>query len=99
MSNQQNEMALENLYETVIEEDEKGLIDNLINQTAFETGLHADDNRDEILQKIAESLFELYDNAPPHQIPTLKELEARICACGELIEKCPNAYEHITQGV
>ena len=98
MSNQQNEMALENLYETVIEEDEKGLIDNLINQTAFETSLHADDNRDEILQKIAESLFELYDNAP-HQTPTLKELEARICACGELIEKCPNAYEHITQGV
>ena len=71
MSNQQNEMALENLYETVIEEDEKGLIDNLINQTAFETGLHADDNRDEILQKIAESLFELYDSAP-NQDPTLK---------------------------
>ena len=98
MSNQQNEMALENLYETVIEEDEKGLIDNLINQTAFETGLHADDNRDEILQKIAENQLELLEGAP-NQDPTLKELEARICACGELIEKCPNAYEHITQGV
>ena len=41
---------------------------------------------------------ELLEGAP-NQDPTLKELEARICACGELIEKCPNAYEHITQGV
>ena len=97
MSNQQNEMTLENLYEEVIKKDEKGLIDNLINQTAFETGLHADDNRDEILQKIAESLFELYDSAP-YLAPTLEELEARVCTCGELIEKCPDAYEHITQG-
>ena len=97
MSNQQNEMALENLHETVTEEDEKGLIDNLINQTAFETGLHADDNRDKILQKIAEGLFELYDSAP-YLAPTLEELEARVCACGKLIEKCPDAYEHITQG-
>ena len=97
MSNQQNEMALENLHETVTEEDEKGLIDNLINQTAFETGLHADDNRDEILQKIAENQLELLEGAP-NQDPTLKELEARICACGELIEKCPDAYEHMTQG-
>ena len=98
MSNQQNEMTLENLYEEVIKKDEKGLIDNLINQTAFETGLHADDNRDEILQKIAEGLFELYDSAP-YLAPTLEELEARVCTCGELIEKCPDAYEHITQGV
>ena len=98
MSNLHNEMTLENIYETVIEEDEKGLIDNLINQTAFETGLHADDNRDKILQKIAEGLFELYDSAPT-QAPTLEELEARVCTCGKLIEKCEDAYEHITQGV
>jgi len=99
MSNLHNAMALENLYETVEEEDKKGLIDNLINQTAFETGLHADDDRDEILQKIAEALFELYDSAPDLLVPTLEELEARVCTCGELIEKCPDAYEHITQGI
>ena len=99
MSNINNAMALENLYETVIEEDKKGLIDDdEVNRIAFETGLHADDDRDYILQKIAEDRFELYDSAP-NQDPTLKELEARICACGELIEKCPDAYEHMTQGV
>jgi len=97
MSNIHNEMALENLYEIAIEEDKKGSIDGEINRIAFETGLHADDDRDDILQKIAEDRFELYDSAP-NQDPTLKELEARICACGELIEKCPDAYEHMTQG-
>jgi len=41
---------------------------------------------------------ELLEGAP-HQMPTLEELEARVCTCGELIEKCPDAYEHMTQGV
>ena len=41
---------------------------------------------------------ELLEGAP-NQDPTLEELEARVCTCGELIEKCEDAYEHITQGV
>ena len=35
----------------------------------------------------------------PVQELTLEELEARVCTCGKLIEKCEDAYEHITQGV
>ena len=41
---------------------------------------------------------ELLEGAPIQE-PTLKELEARVCTCGELIEKCPDAYEHMTHGV
>jgi hypothetical protein len=41
---------------------------------------------------------ELLEGAP-NQEPTLEELEARVCTCGELIEKCEDAYEHITQGI
>ena len=50
------------------------------------------------MELTTEELQELYDGAP-HQMPTLEELEARVCTCGELIEKCPDAYEHTTQGV
>ena len=45
-----------------------------------------------------EELQELFEGAP-NQDPTLEELETRVCACGEPIEKCPDAYEHITHGV
>jgi uncharacterized coiled-coil protein SlyX len=99
MSNIYNETALENLYEQVIAEDEKGLIDDEINQLSFETGLHADDERDDILQRIAEDRFEAYENAPTSQDYTIEELEARVCACGDLVEECSDAYEHMTQGV
>ena len=45
-----------------------------------------------------EELQELFEGAP-NKDPTLEELETRVCACGKLIEKCEDAYEHITQGI
>ena len=50
------------------------------------------------MEPTTEEEKELLEGAP-HQMPTLEELEARVCTCGELIEKCPDAYEHTTQGV
>ena len=50
------------------------------------------------MEPTTEEEKELLEGAP-HQMPTLEELEARVCTCGELIEKCPDAYEHMTQGV
>jgi hypothetical protein len=54
MSNIHDNETLEMIYEDVLADDEKGLlvdeIDNIYN-------LHADDDRDEILQFIAESIF------------------------------------------
>ena len=57
MSNQHNEQTLENINHYVLEQDRKGLIDNEIDYTAFAYGLHPDDDRDEILEYIAESIF------------------------------------------
>ena len=57
MSNQYNEQTLENINHYVLEQDRKGLIDNEIDYTAFAYGLHPDDDRDEILEYIAESIF------------------------------------------
>jgi|TARA_R100000049_G_C1927584_1_gene71815 hypothetical protein len=45
-----------------------------------------------------EELQELFEGAP-NQDPTLEELETRVCACGEPVEKCSDAYEHMTHGV
>jgi len=60
MSNQTNDAVLERLYEQVIEDDNKGLIADDVSNIARQYGLHEDDDRDEILQFIAESLF--YNN-------------------------------------
>ena len=57
MSNQHNEQTLENINHYVLEQDRKGLIDNEIDYMAFAYGLHPDDDRDEILEFIAESIF------------------------------------------
>ena len=57
MSNQHNEQTLENINHYVLEQDRKGLIDNEIDYMAFAHGLHPDDDRDEILEYIAESIF------------------------------------------
>lgn len=49
--------TLERLYEDVVADDEAGLIDDVINNVAYLKGLDADDDRDEILQLIAEEEF------------------------------------------
>ncbi len=57
MTNKTNDETLERLYEDVVADDEAGLIDDVINNVAYLNGLHADDDRDAILQLIAEEEF------------------------------------------
>jgi hypothetical protein len=57
MTNKINDETLERLYEDVVADDEAGLIDDVINNVAYLNGLDADDDRDEILQLIAEQEF------------------------------------------
>lgn len=60
MSNLHNQEQLENIHHQVIEWDRKNKLDIEINSIAMIYSLHTDDDRDEILQFIAESIF--YDN-------------------------------------
>ena len=57
MSNKINDETLERLYQDAVADDEKGLIDDEINDIARMNNLHPDDDRDEILQFIAENEF------------------------------------------
>lgn len=57
MSNKINDETLERLYQNAIADDERGLIDDEINDIARMNNLHPDDDRDEILQFIAENEF------------------------------------------
>ena len=57
MTNKINDETLERLYEDVVADDEAGLIDDVINNVAYLNGLHEDDDRDVILQLIAEEEF------------------------------------------
>lgn len=57
MSNKINDETLERLYEDVVADDEAGLIDDVINEIARMNNLHPKDDRDEILQFIAENEF------------------------------------------
>ena len=52
-----NEQQLENIYDEVVEMDNKGLLEIEITDMVINYGLHPDDDRDEILQLIAESLL------------------------------------------
>ena len=52
-----NEQAFEKIFDEVLEQDRKGLLENEINQICCLYNLHADDDRDEILGFIAESIF------------------------------------------
>tara|TARA_B110000285_G_C14966641_1_gene534411 strand:- start:113 stop:316 length:204 start_codon:yes stop_codon:yes gene_type:complete len=54
MSNLYNDMLADNMFETVIAEDAQGLLENDITDVVIEHGLHADDDREEILIRIAE---------------------------------------------
>ena len=57
MSNKINDETLQRLYEDVVADYEAGLIDDVISNIAYLYGLHEDDDRDEILQFIAEKEF------------------------------------------
>ena len=58
MSNTTNTMILENLFDEVLEQDEKGLLNDQVNEIAREQGLHIDDDRGEILEIITNRIFE-----------------------------------------
>ena len=60
MSNHTNEQVLERLLDEVVEQDSKGLLEEEIFTISDVYGLHEDDDRDEILQFIAERMF--YNN-------------------------------------
>ena len=57
MTNKINDETLERLYQDAIVDDERGLIDDEINDIARMNNLHPKDDRDEILQFIAEKEF------------------------------------------
>ncbi len=58
MSNIINELSLERLYDRAVEQDAKGLIEDDINNISIRYNLHQDDDRDQILQIIAEIQYE-----------------------------------------
>ena len=57
MSNLHNQEQLENIHHQLLEQDRKGLIDDEINIIARNYGLHEDDDRDEIINFLAEFIF------------------------------------------
>ena len=61
MSNLHNQEQLENQFETILDrlldQDRKGLIDDEINTVARNYGLDEDDDRDEIINFLAEFIF------------------------------------------
>lgn len=57
MSNLHNQKQLENIHHRLLEQDRKGLIDDEINTVARNYGLNEDDDRDEIINFLAEFIF------------------------------------------
>jgi len=57
MSNIHNEQTLEQIFDEVLEQDSKGLLEDDIEEICYLYGLHTDDDRDEILGFIAESIY------------------------------------------
>jgi hypothetical protein len=57
MSNLQNNQALEQIFEEVLDLDQQGLLEEDIRIICDVYGLHEDDDRDEILGFIAENRF------------------------------------------
>ena len=57
MSNITNEQTLEQIFDEVLEHDSQGLLEDEIDEICYLYDLHADDDRDEILGFIAESIF------------------------------------------
>jgi hypothetical protein len=58
MSNAINTMILENLFDHVLDQDQKGLLDDEIKEIAQEQGLDIHNDRDEILELITNRIFE-----------------------------------------
>ena len=62
MSNAINTMILENLFDHVLDQDQKGLLDDEIKEIAQDQGLDIHNDRDELLEIITNRIFELkYD--------------------------------------
>jgi len=62
MSNTINDMILENLFDHVLDQDQKGLLDDEIKEIAQDQGLDIHNDRDELLEIITNRIFELkYD--------------------------------------
>jgi len=59
MSNTINTMILENLFDEVLDQDKKGLLDDEIKEIAQEQGLDIYHDRYEILEIITNRIFEL----------------------------------------
>jgi hypothetical protein len=57
MSNIYNQEQLENIHDQIIKEDCAGKLDFEVNEISYMYNLHPDDDRDEILQFIAEMRF------------------------------------------
>ena len=61
MSNLHNQEQLENQFDDILDQvykwDSKGLLETQIRDIVLSYGLHQDDDRDEILQFIAESIL------------------------------------------
>jgi hypothetical protein len=57
MSNIHNERTLEQIYEQVLEDDAKLLLTDEIDEICYLYELHADDDREAILEFIAESIY------------------------------------------
>jgi len=57
MSNTHTERTLEQIYEQVLEDDAKLLLTDEIDEICYLYELHADDDREEILGFIAESIY------------------------------------------
>ena len=62
MSNTINTMILENLFDEVLDQDKKGLLDDDIKDIAREQGLDIYHDRYEILEIITNRIFELKYN-------------------------------------
>jgi|TARA_R110000803_G_scaffold120661_2_gene188687 hypothetical protein len=58
MSNIHKEQTLEKIYDELLEQDAKLLLSEEIDELCYLYNLHADDDRDEIIFFIAESIYE-----------------------------------------
>ena len=57
MSNHYKEQEMEDIQNYVLEQDRKGLLEDEIGYISFAYGLHPDDDRDEILEFITETIL------------------------------------------
>lgn len=57
-----NEQVFEKIFDEVLEQDKKGLLEDEIEEICYLYDLHADDDRDEILGFIAENIFYNHNN-------------------------------------